>query len=88
MKEETKGKDYRKVMKLQVSTCTWANTELKERGGTMMGGLRRKPWSSKDVHLGEERGAIVKNKTSAKTHLVLQKDLSDQNAFFAASEGF
>ena len=28
-----------------------------------MGGLRRKPWSFKDVHLGAERAAIVKTKT-------------------------
>lgn len=61
--------------------CTRANTELKERGGTIMGGLRKAPWSSKDVRLGAERAAVVKNKNSVKTHLVLQKDLSDRCAF-------
>lgn len=47
----------------------------------MMGGLRKAPWSFKDVRLGAERAAIVKNKSSVKTHLVLQKDLSGQCAF-------
>ena len=52
-----------------------------KRGGIMMGGLRRKPWGFKDVCLGAERAAIVRNKNSEKIHLGLQKDLSDQYAF-------
>lgn len=32
--------------------------------------------------LGAEQAAIVKNRNSIKTHFMLQKDLSDQYAFF------
>lgn len=43
-----------------------------------MGGLRKKPWSFKDVHLKAKRASWSREKKSVKTHLVLQKYLSDQ----------
>lgn len=49
-------------MELQVSAYARVNTELKERGGAVMGGLRWKPWSFKGVHLGAERAAVVKDR--------------------------
>lgn len=59
-----------------------------KREGTVMRGLMLKPWSFNGVCLRAEQAAIVKNRNSIKTHLMLQKDLSDQWAFLAASEQF
>lgn len=77
-----------------VSTCAQANTELKDRGGTVMGGLKKKPWMNgcgmnpqfQGCTLESKKSCTIKKKSSVKTHFVLQNYLSDQYAFFAASE--
>lgn len=66
-----------------VSTCAQANTELKDRGGTVMGGLKKKLWMNgcgmnpqfQGCTLESRKSCTIKKKSSVKTHLVLQNYL-------------